>query len=69
MKQIFITTERERNIARFCEQKDCNQKDAVATTEEDFRSKLKKKNWLDFQIENFIDGLKKNPFADWVQYD
>ena len=33
MKQIFITTERERNIERFCEQKDCNQKDAVATTE------------------------------------
>lgn len=68
MKQIFITEGRERNIARFCEQKNCNQKDAVATTEEDFARRLNQKDKL-FNAEAFIEGLKNSPFADWVQYD
>ena len=68
MKRIFITTGRERNIARFCEQKDCNQKDAIATTEEDFVKRLNQRDKL-FNAKAFIDGLKNNPFGDWVQYD
>ena len=67
MKQIYITEGRERNLVAYLEKN--NQKDAIEISEEDFKNKLKEKNWLDFQIEEFIDGLKKNPFNNWVQYD
>lgn len=67
MKQFLITEGRERNLVAYLEKN--NQKDAIEISEEDFRNKLKEKKWLDFQIEKFIDGLKNNPFGDWVQYD
>lgn len=67
MKKLFIAR-RERDIVRYSEKSD--QKDAFEVSEASFIRMMKEKypSVTDEKVQSFLDGVKRNPFNDWIQW-
>lgn len=65
-KKLFMTNGRERDIMRFSERND--QKDAREYSEEEAIATLMRFSYTEEKARKFIEGVKKNPFEDWIQW-
>lgn len=69
MKQFYMTFGRERNLIKFSETSDL--KDSKPFSYEEAKENLIKSNPAyaeSGKAEKFLNGVKTNPFNDWIQY-
>lgn len=66
MKKLFITLGRERDLIRYSEKSDL--KDAREISEDDAISLFVENLYTEENARKFIEGVKNNPFNDWLQW-